>query len=250
MQVVEKRIPIFASILAFIGVWIGLSFAKADVTVLPQPWHVWTAFQEEVRSGEMAIHVWATLRRVLLAFFISMCAGTVLGYWLGRSDRANAWANTWVVIFLNIPALVIIVLCYLWIGLNETAAITAVCINKTAMVLVMVREGTQTLSKPLDEMARVFAISPWRRLRYVVLPQLAPYFFASARNGLSVIWKIVLVVEFLGRSNGIGFQIHLYFQLFDTAIVMAYAFCFVAIMLVIEYAALKPLESIANTWRG
>jgi NitT/TauT family transport system permease protein len=47
---------------------------------------------------------------------------------------------------------------------------------------------------------------------------LALHFAASARAGLALIWKIVLVVEFLGRSNGIGFQIYLYFQLFEVII--------------------------------
>ena len=53
-------------------------------------------------------------------------------------------------------------------------------------------------------MARAFRMAPMTRLRHVVLPQLAPQIAASARAGISLIWKIVLVVEFLGRSNGIG----------------------------------------------
>lgn len=250
MQMTLSRLPILLSLLAFGATWILLSYAKGDTSVLPQPWQVWHSFAYEWSTGEMGVHIWATLVRVAVAFFISMGAGTVLGYWLGRSPTVNLWANTWVVIFLNIPALVVIVLCYLWIGLNEVAAITAVCINKTAMVLVMIREGTQTLSKPLDEMSKVFGMSRWRSLRYVVIPQLAPYFFASARTGLAVIWKIVLVVELLGRNNGIGFQIHMYFSLFDTATVMAYAFSFVGIMLVIEFVVLKPLETVANKWKS
>lgn len=50
---------------------------------------------------------------------------------------------------MNIPADVAIVLCYLWIGLNETAAITAVALNKTAMVAVSIREGVQALDPKL-----------------------------------------------------------------------------------------------------
>jgi NitT/TauT family transport system permease protein len=74
--------------------------------------------------------------------------------------------------------------------------------------------------------------------------------FASARNGLAVIWKIVFVVEFLGRSNGIGFQIHFYFQMFDVSSVLAYSFGFVAIMGVIEYLILQPIESHVSRWRA
>ena len=69
------------------------------------------------------------------------------------------------------------------------------------------------------------------------------------RNGLAIIWKIVLVVEFLGRSDGVGFQIHLYFQLFETSYVLAYSLSFVAVMLAIELVLLQPLERRAEAWR-
>jgi NitT/TauT family transport system permease protein len=153
------------------------------------------------------------------------------------------------VVFLNLPALVTIVLCYLWIGLGEAAAITAVALNKIPMVATMMREGARVLDPVLTDMARVFDMSRVSRLRHIVLPQLAPYFAGAARAGLALIWKIVLVVEFLGRSNGIGFKIHLYFQLFDVAMVLAYSLSFVAVMLVIEKLILQPIERRASDWR-
>jgi NitT/TauT family transport system permease protein len=64
-----------------------------------------------------------------------------------------------------------------------------------------------------------------------------------------LIWKIVLVVEFLGRSDGIGFKLHLYFQLFDVGMVLAYALSFVVVMLLIEASILRPWEARATRWR-
>lgn len=137
--------------------------------------------------------------------------GTVIGIAMGLNDRLNRWFGAWLVVPLNIPALVVIVLCYLWIGLNETAVITADAFNKTAMVAVSIREGVLALDLKLVEMARVFRISHWEKLLHVVLPQLWPTLASRARNGLAIIWKIVLVVEILGRSDRVRFQIHLYF---------------------------------------
>jgi NitT/TauT family transport system permease protein len=83
----------------------------------------------------------------------------------------------------------------------------------------------------------------------VFLPQLAPRLLAAARAGLALTWKIVLVVELLGRSNGVGFQIYLYFQLFDVAGILAYTLAFVAVMLLIELLLVQPLERHATRWR-
>ena len=66
-------------------------------------------------------------------------------------------------------------------------------------------------------MAAVFRFGRIKTLRHVILPELAPFFIAAARSGLALIWKIVLVVELLGRSNGVGFQISTFFSLFDVA---------------------------------
>jgi len=129
------------------------------------------------------------------------------------------------------------------------AAIVAVALNKTSMVAVSVREGIQALDPRIAEMSRSFRMRPVARFRHVVLPQLWPYLAASTRNGLAIIWKIVLVVEFLGRSNGVGFQIHLYFQLFDTGHVLAYSLSFVGVMLAIEYGLLQNLEHRVTRWR-
>ena len=64
--------------------------------------------------------------------------------------------------------------------------------------------------------------------------------FAAARSGLALIWKIVLVVELLGRSNGVGFQIEIYFQLFDVTMILAYTLAFILVVQTIEWAALQP----------
>jgi NitT/TauT family transport system permease protein len=98
-------------------------------------------------------------------------------------------------------------------------------------------------------MATVYRFGLFDRIRHILLPQLQPYLAATSRSGIALIWKIVLVVELLGRSNGVGFQIYLYFQLFDVAGILAYMLAFVAVMLVIELLLVQPLERHATRWR-
>lgn len=239
-----------ASLLGLLGLWIVAATLTADPQVLPQPFALIGPFRDQVMSGELPYHLGQTLVRVIWAFGMAMTLGLALGLVMGRMPGVNRWLDPWLVVFLNLPALVLIVLCYLWIGLNETAAITAVTLNKVPQVTTMIREGARALSTDLDAMARVYRMSPLARLRHVVLPQLAPFIAGAARAGMAVIWKIVLVVEFLGRSNGIGFQIHLYFQLFDVGMVLIYALSFIAVMLAVEWVILQPWERRARRWRA
>ncbi|MFZ7090799.1 ABC transporter permease [Primorskyibacter sp. 2E233] len=248
-----SRAPLHVTLIsigALVAFWSLAAFFSDDPSILPSPALVAAAIAQEAASGKLWLHMSWTLWRVIMAFIAAMTVGCALGIILGLAPRLNRWADPWVTVLLNLPALVIIVLCYLWIGLNEVAAIFAVALNKTAMVTVTIREGVRAMDRGVSDMARVYRMSPAKRLLHVIWPQLGPFVAASTRNGLAVIWKIVLVVEFLGRSNGVGFQIHLYFQLFDTAMVLAYALSFTAVMLLIEYMIVQRWERRANAWRA
>ena len=130
-----------------------------------------------------------------------MSLGAAIGYVMGRRRLVDRLLDPWLVVLLNLPALVVIVLAYVWAGLTEAAAIGAVALNKLPNAIVVMREGARALDPQLEEMAQVFRFSRAARLRHLVLPQLAPYFAAATRSGLSLVWKIVLVVELLGRSE-------------------------------------------------
>ncbi|MCA0044431.1 ABC transporter permease [Celeribacter litoreus] len=237
------------SLFGLIALWAILSALKADPDVLPSPIAVLQVTRDLAMSGELGTQITATLQRVVIAFTLAMVLGSALGIALGRMPALDRFFGPWVTVFLNLPALVIIVLCYLWIGLNEVAAIAAVTLNKLAQVTVTLRDGARAADKSIDEMAQSFRMPAMTRLRHILLPQLAPYFAIAARNGLAMIWKIVLVVEFLGRSTGVGFKIHLHFQNFQTAHVLAYALSFVALMLAIEILVIQKWERAAERWR-
>ena len=237
------------SLLGLLVLWVVAAALTADPQILPSPVSLIGPFWQELRSGQLLYHLSQTLIRVVWAFALAMILGLALGLAMGRSERLNRWLDPWLVVFLNLPALVLIVLCYLWIGLNETAAIVAVTLNKVPNVTTVIREGARATDPDLDAMAQVYRMSWLARLRHVTLPQLAPFVAGAARSGVAVIWKIVLVVEFLGRSSGIGFKIHMFFQLFDVAMVLVYALSFIAVMLVVEWAILQPWERRVRRWR-
>lgn len=237
------------SAVVFFLIWGLAAMLANDPITLPGPFKVIVLAIEEAASGDLFYHLGATLLRTIAAFVIAMTIGSAIGIALGRNRLMGLWGGPWLVGFLNLPALVTIVLCYIWIGLTEVAAITAVALNKIPLVATQMREGAKALDPKLDDMSKIFGFSMVGRLRHIILPQLGPHFAASARTGVSLIWKIVLVVELLGRSNGVGFMIHQYFQLFDVARVLVYALSFVIVMLLVEALILEPWERHATRWR-
>ena len=72
-------------------------------------------------TADLWFNIYQTLYRATLAFIIAMVIGSVIGIALGRMKALNRFFDGWVLLGLNMPALVIGILCYIWLGLNDVA---------------------------------------------------------------------------------------------------------------------------------
>jgi len=236
------------SLAAFLILW-EIVARLADTRVFPPASRVIARMWSEAVSGPLPLDLVITLGRVAAAFAIAMVLGTAVGLAMGSWRKLDLLFDSWLTVLLNLPALVLIVLIYIWFGLTEAAIVFAVALNKLPTTAIIVREGARSVDRGLVEMAESFRIGTWPRMRHVLLPQLYPYMIAAARSGLALIWKIVLVAEILGRGSGIGFRIQVYFQLFDVTGILAYSLAFILVVQLIEWGALQPLDRLAARGR-
>jgi ABC-type nitrate/sulfonate/bicarbonate transport system permease component len=160
------------SLLVLLASW-QIAAHFGNPRLLPGPVMVFATIKAEVASRALFAALSITIARVAAAFILAIAVGSAIGYAMGRNALFDRMAAPWIVVLLALPALVIIVLAYVWMGLNETAAIGAVALNKLPNAIVTIREGVRALDAGLDEMASVFGFSWLKRLRHVVAPQLA-----------------------------------------------------------------------------
>ena len=236
------------SIAALLAIW-ELAAQALDVHTLPDIGAVAAKFWVELTEDSLLADLGITLFRVFCAFVFAMLAGAALGVVMGLRRGADHLLDGWLIVLLNVPALVTIILCLVWMGINEAAMILAVALNKFPNVVVTVREGARAIDRDLLQVARIFRVGRWRAFLRFFLPQLYPYLMAAGRSGVALIWKIVLVVELLAGDSGVGHKMQLFFQYFDIAGVLAYMFAFVVVMLAVEMALVEPLERRLTRWR-
>ena len=237
-----------ASIALLLITWQVLSLLLSPKYV-PGPLATFSALAGHVASGEVLKHFTVTMIRMLLSFALAMGAGVVIGTLMGLYRRGEQSLDLWVMVGLTIPGLCYIIVSFMWLGLNDRAAVLAIAWTTFPSIAINIWQGVKAIDQRLIDMARVFRASPWRRAVRVVIPQVLPYLMAAARFGLGVVWKVTVLVELLGRSDGIGYMLNFSFQMFNMADVFAWTLFFTLIMLVIELAVLKPLESRLFRWR-
>ncbi len=218
--------------------------------LFPTPIAVAFDLVHQLTDGKLIADLGKTLTRVAIAFIVAMALGTAIGMALGRFKSADRLFSTWVVIGLNVPAIVIAIVLYISLGLTEFALVLAVVLNKLPLVITTVREGVRSLSPDFRDLATVFRLPFARRLRLIIVPQLLPYLLAAARTGLSLIWKIVLVFEVLGSDGGVGFRISVFFQFFNVTAILSYTTAFILIVFAFEYLLLRPIEGRVLRWRA
>jgi NitT/TauT family transport system permease protein len=236
------------SICLLVILWQSIAII-ANTDVFPSVIDIVGSLFDHLVNKDLILNAGITLQRVFIAFVFSMIIGIFFGIIMGLFPRFDAFFDIFLIIGLNIPALVSIIICYIWFGLTDFSAILAVVINKVPIIIVNIREGVKAMDKKYSQLAQVYEIPKRDLITKIYFPQIYPYIMATTRLTISLIWKIVLVVELLGRSDGIGFQMAMFFQNFDITSIFAYSFAFIFIVILIEKLILNPLEIRAKRWR-
>lgn len=237
-----------ASVLVLLLLWyFGAWMLSAKV--LPAPHVVAAALYQNMVAGGIWKDIGITLGRIALAFVAAMTVSACLGFAMGLSRTAGVFFRIWVVSFMTIPALVIMLTCYMIVGLNDRAAILGAAIPIIPILTINIREGVKSIDTRLVGMARAFRASRRQQIFGVIVPQIAPMLLASTRFGLGLVWKMVLFAELLGRGDGIGYKIEFYYQMFNMTEVLAHALSFLLVMLFIEVVILGTIEKRIFRWR-
>lgn len=248
-----RRIPEGLSIrvgsLAVLAVLWQLASFAFTARYVPGPLPTFSALWDLAQSGELLKHFNVTMIRMLVSFAIAMLVGMAIGTLMGLYRRAEQALDLWVMVGLTIPGLCYIIVTFMWLGLNDAAAVLAIAWTTFPSIAINIWQGVKAIDQRLIDMARVFQASGWRRTARVVLPQVLPYVMAAARFGLGVVWKVTVLVELLGRSDGIGYMLNYSFQMFNMADVFAWTIFFTLVMLAIELVVLKPIERRLFLWR-
>ncbi|GBF73647.1 hypothetical protein PA598K_01955 [Paenibacillus sp. 598K] len=236
------------SLLSLVALWWAVSL-MLTAKVLPTPLQAVSAMLEEMVDGEIFSHLGITLFRVAAAFALTMALGIAIGCTLGLSRKAASFFNLWMVVGMTVPALVYIVVIFLWLGLSEFSAILAVMCTTVFTISYNIWEGVKSLDKKLMEMSRMFGADRSLTFRKVIVPQLLPYIMASARFGLGLTWKMVIFVELMGRPDGIGYMINHWYSLYNMTYVLSSALIFIIVMLFIELLISRVIEPRLFSWR-
>ena len=217
--------------------------------LLPSPLSTFGEAVRLISDGTFLFHMLQSLRRVFVGAAVAMIFSVAVGIYIGTTLTGERFFQPLVILGLTIPGLMWALISVMLFGINEMASYFAVAVTIFPMLVINIWAGVKALDKELMDMSHVFRFSPWMKISEVIIPQLVPNIFAATRYGLGLAWKVVVVVEMFGTSNGVGYQVMKAYQVFNMEGVIAWTLTFVGAMIVIEYGIINLLEVRLTAWR-
>jgi NitT/TauT family transport system permease protein len=217
--------------------------------LLPSPASTVNEAIRLVTDGTFFFHMIQSLRRVFVGSVIAMFFSIGVGIYMGTVVMGERFFQPLVVLGLTIPGLMWALIAVMLFGINEFSPYFAVTVTIFPMLVINIWAGVKSLDKELMDMSHVFHFTKWMKISQVILPQLVPNIFAATRYGLGLAWKVVVVVEMFGTSNGVGYQVMKSYQVFNMEGVIAWTLTFVVTMIVIEYGIINFAERRLTAWR-
>jgi ABC-type nitrate/sulfonate/bicarbonate transport system permease component len=241
--------PKVMGIVWLLALWEAASLITPE-NLLPPP-HVVVrevVFRVILKEGFLT-HVGATCVRILVGFAISFAIGMGMGLMMGVRKFWENFFSGYVIIGLTIPSLAWAVIGVLWFGLKALTPVFATVMIVYPYVAANFWSGVKAVDKDLVDMAQAFDVGRKRIIRHIYIPSLLPHTLAAARIGFSISWKIVIVGEVFGSSQGIGYMIYYWYHMFNMRLVLAWLLLFTVVMLILEYLVFKRLERHFLGWR-
>jgi NitT/TauT family transport system permease protein len=233
----------------FVGAWQILSTYFVEPFILPAPTEVLREMWSILTGGDFWPNFRATTKHLAIGFFLAFVIGTTVGIAMGRSAYWDGFFRDYVMLTLTTPGLVFALICVMIFGLAPIGPVVAIVLTSFPHITVNVEEGVRAIPRELQDMATAYGVSRRTQVLNIVFPALAPFLFTAVRYGFAISWKITALTELFGGADGVGIQIRVQYQLFNTAGVLAWAFFLVGLALITERLILQRLERRFFRWR-
>lgn len=182
------------------------AFLLLRTTVIPNPVTVYRNFGE-VLSGDIFMHILASLKRIFAGLGLSLLAGVPVGVWMAYSRRANRVLYPLIYFSYPIPKTALLPIAMLLWGMRDGSKIAIIFLIIVFQVIVAVRDSVRNIDPSLYLVTVSAGASAWQIVRHITLPAILPELLTSVRVSLGTAVSVLFFVEGYGTRYGMGYYI-------------------------------------------
>ncbi|WP_049987886.1 ABC transporter permease [Halobellus rufus] len=223
------------------SIWMYMARTSSE-GLIPTPIETLTILADLVASGTAIEHLAATSKRVFIAFFIIYFISLTIGIIMGSTNYWKSFLKPYALIGMVFPGVIWGVGVVIAIGFGDISAVTITVLGAVPFPTILFWRATENIDTELIQMGNSFDLSTSRTIRRIIIPNVAPELFATARFGLGLTFKSILIAELFASSVGVGVKVYETFDAFRYQEAWAWAIIILSIILVTE-TVLRRIET-------
>lgn len=240
----------FLSVALIILAWTVFS-TLANNNLFPTIPQVWArlvkTFTTPIAKANLFGHIWASLKRVIIALLFAWTLGIFFGVIIARNKYCNAIFGKIFEIFRPIPPIAWIPVIIMWFGIGEFPKVILVFIGTFFPVMINTQAGISLVDPINMDVGKIFGANSGQMLKDIIIPTALPSIFAGIRTSVSSGWTVVLAAEMMGAQQGLGALVMKGWNATDMALVLVSVITIAAIGALLAFV-LNKAERLVTPW--
>lgn len=246
MEWLKKRKYKYIAIIFWLLFWqTACTFINRDI-ILASPIRVCNTLVKLVQTNEFWDSIFYTSSRIGIGFLAALLCG-ILGAFISYGNRLlKEILGLLLQVIKSIPVASFVIIILLWVN-SRYLSVFMSFLMILPIVYFNVLKGIEETDKKMLEMAKVFQIPLLRKIRYIYMPSIMPYFVSACSSGIGFCWKSGIAAEVIGLpERSIGIKIYESKLYLLTPELFAWTIVIIILSIVFETLIMKLIYKIAD----
>lgn len=197
----QKRFYTLISIALWLLIWFVAALLINNPIFLPGPVTVLKALGTMVVTKDYYLALMTSLKGVTLGFLIGLLGGILLASLAYMNRFMDVFWGTFIKIIKSIPVASFIILALFWVNsVNLSVLISALIV--LPVIYGNFLTALRGTDKHLLEFAKVYRLSPMKKIRYIYLPSVITPLISGCQIAMGYAWKSGVAAEIIGLIRG------------------------------------------------
>ena len=241
---VHKRYVRLLAIALWLILWQVASIVINSNILIASPIQVVTTLTKLIFEKSFWVSISSSFLKISLGFILAVVTGVLLSIGAYHNVFLKEFFTVAMRVIKSIPVASFVILALLWVRARNLSILISF-LMVLPIIYTNVLKGVESADQELLEMAEVFHMSGLRKLKFIYLPAVMPYFVSACSVGLGFCWKSGIAAEVIGLpKNSIGEQLYEAKLYLMTKEMFAWTFVIIGISVIFEKLILLLIKKL------
>lgn len=235
-------------IFAWLIIWQIIYMCVDREILLVSPVTAFTTLIRYFRIEEFWIIVFSSLLRILLGYFIALILGCILAVISAKFNIIHIFFSPLIVVIKSTPVASFIILALVWMRTNSVPVFISF-LMVFPLIYNNVYQGISSVDKKLLEMSEIYSFTNIKKVKFIYIPAVIPYFITAATTSLGFAWKSGIAAEVICTPKfSIGRQLYNSKIYLEIPELFAWTTAVILLSIVVEKSLMLVLNALRKRW--